>query len=103
MAAKKAAKKLEQVGPWKIGQAYLVRGVTNYCTGRLVAVHAWGTPSATLEFTDAAWIASTGRFSDALKKGICEEVEPVDGPYLVNVGAIMDAQEWNFDLPRGQK
>lgn len=92
MAAKK------QVGPWKLGQAYLIRGVTNYWTGRLEAVH-----EGFLVLADAAWIADTGRYNEAVSKGLLSEVEPVDGPAIIGSGAIMDACEWRFDLPRAVK
>lgn len=99
MAAKKnASPKSKHVGPWKIGQPYLIRGVTNYWTGRLAAVH-----DGFLELSDAAWIADTGRYNEAVTKGLLSEVEPVDGPALIGIGAIMDACEWRFELPRTVK
>ena len=47
---------------------------------------------------DAAWIADTGRFSDAIN-----EVEPFpDGKVIVSRGALIDAVKIN-SLPREQK
>lgn len=85
-------------GPWKIGEKYLIRTVTNYLTGRLVSVGA-----QELVIEDAAWIADTGRFSDALKTGKLNEVEPIGSPVIVGRGSIVDAEIWTFDLPREQK
>lgn len=56
-----------------------------------------------LELDEAAWVADTGRYNEAVSKGLLGEVEPVDGPYLVGLGAIMDACEWRFPLPREVK
>lgn len=82
---------------WQIGQAYHIRTVTHYWTGRLVAV----TPQE-LVLEDAAWIANTGRFTDFFSDGP-DEVEPVDGPVIIGRGAVIDAQIWTIALPRSQK
>ena len=85
--------------PYKIGKGYFVRTVTAYLTGRLVAV-----TSQELVLTDAAWIADTGRFADALKKASFNEVEPFpDGEVIVGRGAIIDACVFEQALPRSQK
>ena len=84
--------------PWVIGKAYLIRTVTMIQTGRLVAV-----TQQELVLEDAAWIADTGRFADALKKGIFSEVEPFpDGQVIVGRGAVIDAVQITA-LPRDQK
>ena len=88
--------------PWVIGKAYLIRTVTMIQTGRLVAV-----TQQELVLEDAAWIADTGRFADALKTGKFNEVEPFpdgpDGQVIIGRGAVIDAVPINFDLPRSQK
>jgi hypothetical protein len=82
-----------------IGKAFLIRTVTNYWTGRVV-----GRVGGLLQLDDAAWIADTGRFADALKTGELSEVEPTpDGFALVSIGAIIDIVTWSGDLPRKQK
>lgn len=84
---------------WVLGEKYLIRTVTHYWTGRLVIV----TPTE-LVLEDAAWIADTGRFSDALSKGELSEIEPVThGRVIVARGALVDAELWKHDLPRSQK
>ena len=81
-----------------VGNTVLIRTVTLYQTGRVVAV---GDSWAVLE--DAAWISSTGRFADALKTGVLDEVEPVAGPIEIGLGAVVDAFHWSHPLPREQK
>ena len=52
---------------------------------------------------DAAWIADTGRFSDAIKKCEFNEVEPFpDGKVIIGRGAIIDAVKIKKS-PRSQK
>lgn len=72
---------------WEIGAIYLIRTVTMIDTGRLVAV-----TDQELVLEDAAWIADTGRFSDALRDSEFREVEPFPpGRVIVNRGAVIDA------------
>lgn len=87
----------KQESPYKIGQSYLIRTVTMYYTGRIVRV----TPKE-LILEDAAWIADTGRFSEALKNGTLNEIEPV-GEIIIGRGAVIDASKWNHPLPKDQK
>lgn len=86
--------------PYKIGTAYLIRGVTMYYTGRLVSVN-----NMELVLDEAAWIADTGRYSEAVKTGKLNEVEPIVGPCIIGRGSIVDAVEWpnNIPLPREVK
>lgn len=84
---------------YKIGANYLIRTVTMIQTGRLVAV-----TQQELVLEDAAWIADTGRFSEALEKGSFSEVEPFpDGRVIVGRGAVIDATEIKFKIPRSVK
>jgi hypothetical protein len=75
--------------PYKLGAIYLIRTVTMIQTGRLVRV-----TRTELVLEEAAWIADTGRFSDALKSLDFNEIEPFpDGPVIVGRGALIDAVE----------
>ena len=75
------------VFPWEVGSIYLIRTVTMIDTGRLVAV-----TDKELVLEDAAWIADTGRFSDALRSAEFQEVEPFpDGQVIIGRGAVIDA------------
>lgn len=72
---------------WEIGKPYLIRTVTMIDTGRLVAV-----TDKELVLEDAAWVADTGRFAEALKKAEYSEVEPFpQGRVIISRGAIIDA------------
>jgi hypothetical protein len=72
--------------PFEIGAVYLIRTVTMIQVGRVVAASKqW------VMLEDAAWVASTGRFADALKKWQFNEVEPFpDGLVGVSCGSIVD-------------
>ena len=83
---------------WNIGANYLIRTVTMTDTGRLVAVTA-----QELVLEDAAWIADTGRFAEAVAKAEFGEVEPFPkGRLILGRGAIIDAVEIKL-LPRSTK
>jgi len=56
-----------------------------------------------LVLEDAAWIADSGRYYNALKDGTLEEVEPYPDGVIVSCAAIIDAALWNHKLPREQK
>jgi len=70
-------------GPWKVGTPMLIRTVTNYWTGRIVQIFP-----CSLVLEDAAWIADTGRFSEALTNGIetlgSSEIEPAQKLPILN-------------------
>ena len=83
---------------WEIGKNYLIRTVTMTDTGRLVAV-----TEHELVLEDAAWIADSGRFSDAVKKAEFNEVEPFPtGRVIIGRGSIIDAVNIR-EVPRSQK
>lgn len=75
--------------PYKLGAIYLIRTVTMIDTGRIVEV-----TDQEIVLEDAAWIADTGRFSDALKNSSFTEVEPFpDGRVIIGRAAVIDAVE----------
>ena len=85
--------------PYELGKNYLIRTVTMITTGKVVAV-----TGQEIVLTDAAWIADTGRFADALRTGSFAEVEPfLDGEVIVGRAAVIDACQVQFSLPRIQK
>lgn len=88
-----------EVSPYDVGSNYLIRTVTMTYTGRLVSVGR-----QELVLVDAAWIADSGRWADAVAKSIFGEVEPYpDGERVViGRGAILDAVKI-ATLPRAQK
>lgn len=91
-------KPAEPYCPWQIGKIYLIRTVTMIDTGRLVEV----TPQE-LVLEDAAWIADTGRFAEALLSAKFGEVEPFPaGRVIVGRGSVVDAVEIS-EVQRSQK
>ena len=83
---------------WEIGKTYLIRTVTMIDTGRVVAV-----TEHEIVLEDAAWIADTGRFSQALAAAEFSEVEPFPcGRVIVGRGSIIDAVQIKI-APRSQK
>lgn len=76
-------------GPWQIGKKYFVRTVTMHLTGELTFVG-----SQELVMKDAAWIADSGRFHEAIRDvSKCSEVEPFAAPVIIGRGSIVDATE----------
>ena len=87
-----------QGGAWEIGKTYLIRTVTMIDTGKLVAVH-----EHELVLEDAAWIADTGRFTQALESAEFGEVEQFPaGRVIIGRGSIIDAVQIKLS-PRSQK
>lgn len=84
--------------PFKVGEKYFIRTVTNYIVGKLEEI----TPEFFV-FSSASWVADTGRFSNFLEKGEANEVEPVKGLYRIGRGSIVDGFDWNHKLPLEQK
>lgn len=83
-------------GAWELDKNYLIRTVTMIDTGRLVAI-------GELVLEDAAWIADTGRFSQAVAKAEFGEVEPFpSGRVIIGRGSIIDAVQIE-KIPRAQK
>jgi hypothetical protein len=81
-----------------IGETIYIRTITYHHTGRVIAE----TPLFVI-LEDAAWIAESARWADAIKTGALNEVEPVDVPVRVAKAAIVDITPWLHPLPRTQK
>lgn len=80
------------------GSKLFIRTVTYHLVGEVVGT----TESGFVELTDAAWVADSGRFMQALEKGALNEVEPV-GTAWVNTASITDVFPWKHALPLSQK
>lgn len=76
--------------PYKLGKNYFISTVTKYYTGKLMSV-----TDKELVLTNAAWVADTGRFSEAMAKETFSEVEkyPAHKMVIVGRGALVDAVE----------
>ena len=73
---------------YKIGKNYFIRTATYHCTGKLVSV-----TDSDFVLSTAAWIADSGRFSDALATGSFKEVEMYTSDVIVNRAGIVDGTE----------
>lgn len=80
-----------------VGKKFFFRTVTYHLTGKVKKIIG-----SIIELEDAAWIADSGRFADALKKGTLNEVEPC-GQAFINVNSLTDFFPWNHKLPTEQK
>ena len=79
----------DETGPWILGKKYFIRTVTMHLTGELTFVGP-----QELVLLDAAWIADSGRFNEAIRDiSKCREVEPFARPVIIGRGSIVDATE----------
>lgn len=90
----------QDMQPYEIGKAYLIRSVTHIDIGIVKAVG-----EKEIILSDASWIADTGRYHDALKGGVSKlnEVEPYLDDVIVNRTAVIDATIWRHAVPTKQK
>jgi len=80
-----------------IGKKLFIRTVTYHLTGRVDKI-----VGGFLVLSSAAWVADSGRFQQAIKDGVLDEVEPV-GQAFVNLSSVTDMFPWNHPLPTKQK
>lgn len=83
--------------PFVVGEAYLIRTVTYHVIGIVKSV-----TGSFLVLKDASWVADSGRFSEALEKGVLSEVEYA-GDAIVSMNAISDAYPWKNKVPKETK
>lgn len=88
---------------WRVGATYLIRTVSYHYTGRFVGFNGPNNSEVCLE--DAAWIADTGRFMQAVQDGVLGEVEPYPNGTIVAINrtSISDFCEVKWSPPRSQK
>jgi hypothetical protein len=79
-----------------VGEKFYFRTVTYHLTGRVKKVIG-----SILELENAAWIADSGRFMNAIKEGKLNEVEPVGRAYI-NIQSVTDFFPWRHALPETQ-
>ena len=80
------------------GKKMFFRTVTYHILGKVEKVLGNGQ----LQLSTASWIADSGRFSDAVKNGSLEEIEPL-GDWFVNLHSCTDYGFWKHELPKTQK
>lgn len=93
-------KQIVATHPYVVGRSYFIRTITNYFTGRLVAVY-----DRELVITLAAWIPDTGRLADFLVHGTPNECEPFPdaAELILSRESVVDVVPFVHDLPRAQK
>ena len=79
-----------------VGKSFYFRTVTYHLTGRVIKVLG-----NFLVLEDAAWVADSGRFSNAINNGKLSEVEPV-GNAVINISTVTDFFPWKHKLPLEQ-
>jgi len=95
----KTAKKPVDAYDYLLNRSVMITTVTMIYTGKLVAIFP-----GELHLAEAAWIADTGRFSQAVKSAGFNEVEPFDDEVrVVGRGAIIGAGPLGEKHPRSQK
>ena len=80
-----------------VGGKWFFRTVTYHATGRVTK-----RIGDFLQLEDAAWIADSGRFMQAIREGVLNEVEPV-GTMFINLKTVVDFFPWTHKLPTEQK
>lgn len=80
------------------GKNVLIRTVTNYFIGTVNDVDvSWVT------LKPSAWVADSGRLSEALKTGRLAEYEELPDGNMVMMPAVVDVIPWMHEIPRGSK
>ena len=80
-----------------VGGKFFFRTLTYHMTGKVKKIIG-----KIVELEDAAWIADSGRFMNAIKNGTLNEVEPV-GKAFINIESVTDFFPWVHVLPTNQK
>ena len=80
-----------------VGEKFFFRTVTYHLTGKVKKV-----VGNIIQLEDAAWVADSGRFMNAIKEGKLNEVEPV-GTAFININSVTDFFPWKHSLPKEQK
>ena len=80
-----------------IGKSFFFRTVTYHIVGKVVK-----RIGNILELENASWIADSGRFTQAIKEGKFNEVEPT-GQCFINLDTVTDFYPAKYKLPTEQK
>jgi len=81
-----------------IGKKFFFRTVTYYLVGKVTKVFS----GKFLQLENASWIPDSGRFMQAIKNGVLDEIEPV-GVAFINTESLCDFFPWKHNLPKDQK
>ena len=88
---------ISNVNPFKVGEKYFIRTVTHAHSGKVKY-----SSGQFLVLENAAWIADTGRFYDAIKNTEFDEIEPFTNDLILNMESIIDATIISGSLPEEQ-
>lgn len=80
-----------------IGGKWFFRTVTYHLLGKVTKIIG-----KFVKLEEASWIANSGRFTQFIKNGEVDEVEPV-GTCFVNMDTVVDFYEWIHPLLKDQK
>ena len=80
-----------------VGKKWFFRTVTYHMLGKVKRVIG-----GVVELECASWVADSGRFTQFVKDGTVNEVEPV-GQWFVNLDTVTDFGPWKHALPTKQK
>lgn len=81
-----------------IGKAFFFRTVTYHIIGKVVKILPFGI----LQLEKASWVADSGRFTQAIKDGVLNEVEPI-GDWFISLPTCTDFGFWKHSLDLNQK
>ena len=81
-----------------VGKAFFFRTVTYHIVGKVVKV----LPMGILQLEKASWVADSGRFSQAIKEGTLNEIEPI-GDWFISLHSCTDFGLWKHSLDLKQK
>lgn len=79
---------------YKIGTKYFIRTATYHVVGKLKR-----NLKKELVLEKVSWIADTGRFNNALKTGVFDEIEPFVEDVIIQKTGIIDATIFTHSLP----
>ena len=88
----------EESSFFKVGEKYLIRTLSMIQVGEVKSIKG-----DEIVLKKASWVADTGRFSECLKTGDLDEIEPFVSDTYVNKSSIVDATYWEHPLPEVAK
>lgn len=82
----------------KVGDAVIIRCVVYHYIGRVESI-----TQDEVELSSASWLAESARWSETLKTGKVNEVEPYPDWVVIARQSIMDYAPWVHELPTEPK
>jgi len=82
----------------QVGKNYFIRTFSFHYVGKLVAIN-----ENNLILEKASWVADSGRFGEALACGKLSETEKYVNDVVLFRNSLLDATEWQHELPKVSK